>query len=52
MGYAIIATDGPDPARRMAVRDRHLEVITRWARDGRLALGVPLFTPDFSRPDR
>ena len=47
MGYAIIATDGPDPARRMAVRDRHLEVITRWARDGRLALGVPLFTPDF-----
>ena len=47
MGYAIIAWDGPDPARRMAVRDRHLEVITRWARDGRLALGVPLFTPDF-----
>ena len=47
MGYAIIATDGPDPARRAAVRDRHLEVITRWARDGRLALGVPLFTPDF-----
>lgn len=47
MGYAIIAWDGPDPARRMAVRDRHLAVITRWAADGRLALGAPLFTPDW-----
>lgn len=47
MGYAIIAWDGPDPARRMAVRDRHLAVITRWAEEGRLALGVPLFTPDW-----
>lgn len=47
MGYAIIAWDGPDPARRMAVRDRHLAVITRWAQEGRLALGVPLFTPDW-----
>lgn len=45
MGYAIIAWDGPDPDRRMAVRDRHLAVITRWAQEGRLALGVPLFTP-------
>ncbi len=47
MGYAIIAWDGPDPERRMAVRDRHLAVITRWAADGRLALGVPLFTPEW-----
>lgn len=47
MGYAVIAWDGPDPARRMAVRDRHLAVITRWAQDGRLALGTPLFKPDW-----
>lgn len=47
MGYAIIAWDGPDPSRRMEVRDRHLAVITRWAQEGRLALGVPLFTPDW-----
>lgn len=47
MGYAIIAWDGPDPARRAASRDRHLAVITRWAEQGRLALGVPLFTPDW-----
>lgn len=47
MGYAIIAWYGPDPARRAASRDRHLEVITRWARDGRLALGVPLFSPEW-----
>lgn len=47
MGYAIIAWDGPDPARRMAVRDRHLEVVSRWAASGRLALGVPLFTPEW-----
>jgi uncharacterized protein YciI len=47
MGYAILAFDGDDEAalsRRMAVRDRHLDVITSWAADGRLALGVPLFT--------
>lgn len=47
MGYAVLAYDGEDEgalARRMAVRDRHLEVITAWAADGRLALGVPLFT--------
>jgi uncharacterized protein YciI len=47
MGYAIIAWDGPDPARRTAARDRHMAVLTRWAGDGRLALGVPLFTPDW-----
>lgn len=50
MGYAIIAWDGTDaeaPARRMAARDRHMAVITEWAADGRLALGVPLFTPDW-----
>jgi uncharacterized protein YciI len=47
MGYAVLAFDGDDegaPARRMAARERHLEVITAWAADGRLALGVPLFT--------
>ena len=47
MGYAIIAWDGPDPSRRAASRDRHLSILTRWAQDGRLALGVPLFTPDW-----
>lgn len=50
MGYAIIAWDGGDPdapARRLAARDRHLGVINEWAADGRLALGVPLFTPDW-----
>lgn len=49
MGYAVLAYDGEDEgalARRMAVRDRHLEVITTWAADGRLALGVPLFTAE------
>ena len=49
MGYAVLAYDGEDDgalARRMAVRDRHLEVITAWAADGRLALGVPLFTDE------
>lgn len=48
MGYAIIAWDGEDeeaPQRRVAARDRHLAVITEWAADGRLAFGVPLFTP-------
>ncbi|CAA9267159.1 MAG: YciL protein [uncultured Acetobacteraceae bacterium] len=50
MGYAIIAWDGEDEGaleRRMAARDRHMAVITEWAADGRLALGVPLFTPDW-----
>ncbi len=48
MGYAIVAWDGEDDGaleRRMAARDRHMAVITEWAADGRLALGVPLFTP-------
>lgn len=47
MGYAIIAWDGPDPSRRMAARDRHLQVLQGWAGSGRLALGVPLFTADW-----
>jgi uncharacterized protein YciI len=47
MGYAIIAWDGPDPSRRAASRDRHLSILNRWAQDGRLALGSPLFTPDW-----
>lgn len=49
MGYAVLAWDGEDegaPARRMAVRERHLEVLQAWAADGRLALGVPLFRGD------
>lgn len=50
MGYAVIAWDGEDEGalgRRMAARDRHMSVITEWAADGRLAFGVPLFTPDW-----
>jgi uncharacterized protein YciI len=47
MAYAVIARDGTDPSRRAAARDRHLAVITRWAEQGRLALGVPLFTPEW-----
>ena len=50
MGYAVIAWDGEDEGaleRRMAARDRHMAVITEWASDGRIALGVPLFTPDW-----
>jgi len=47
MGFAILAFDGTDASRRMAVRDRHIEVITRWAADGRLALGVPLFNAEW-----
>lgn len=46
MAYAIIAFDAEDKdalSRRMAARDRHLGVIEGWARDGRLALAVPLF---------
>jgi uncharacterized protein YciI len=49
MGYAVLAFDGEDegaPARRMAARDRHLEVLTIWAGDGRLAFGTPLMAPD------
>lgn len=47
MGYAILAFDGADPSRRAAVREAHLAVITRWAAQGRLALGVPLFDATF-----
>ncbi|MDB5317279.1 MAG: hypothetical protein JWO24_3123 [Rhodospirillales bacterium] len=47
MGCAVMAFDGPDPARRAEVRDRHLAVITAWAAAGRLALGVPLFNAAF-----
>ncbi len=47
MGYAVMAFDGPDPAKRAAARDRHLAVITAWAAEGRLALGVPLFDTSF-----
>jgi uncharacterized protein YciI len=46
MGYAVLGFDGTDDGavgRRMAVRDRHLAVITAWAASGRMALGVPLF---------
>ncbi|WP_424810441.1 YciI family protein [Roseococcus sp. YIM B11640] len=51
MGYAIIAWDGTDKDaldRRMAVRDRHIAVITRWAEQGRLSLGFPTFRADGS----
>ncbi len=47
-GHVVIAWDGEDegaPARRAAVRDRHLGVITGWAACGRLNLAVPLFEP-------
>ncbi|WP_149539494.1 YciI family protein [Siccirubricoccus phaeus] len=47
MAYAVFGWDGEDDgaaARRMAARERHLAILTEWARDGRLALGVPLFT--------
>jgi uncharacterized protein YciI len=47
MGYAIIAFDSTDPTRRAEARLRHMGVITRWAADGRLALGVPLFDAAF-----
>ncbi|MCO6417537.1 YciI family protein [Siccirubricoccus sp. KC 17139] len=49
MAYAVFGWDGQDEGalpRRMAARDRHLAVITEWARDGRLAFGVPLFTAE------
>ena len=47
MGFAILAFDSTDPSRRAEARGRHLDVITRWAADGRLALGVPLFDATF-----
>lgn len=51
MGYVILGWDGEDaeaPKRRAAVRDRHLDVITRWVEAGRLNLAVPLFRADGS----
>lgn len=45
MGYAVIAFDRDDPGaleRRMQARGKHLELITKMAADGRLALGMPL----------
>lgn len=51
MGHVILGWDGEDaeaPARRAAVRDRHLKVISRWAEAGRLSLAVPLFREDGS----
>lgn len=48
MGFAILAFDSTDPSRRAEARARHMEAITRWAGDGRLALGTPLFDAAFS----
>lgn len=45
MAWLLLAHDGDDaeaPARRMAARDAHVACITAAARDGRLALGLPL----------
>jgi uncharacterized protein YciI len=47
MGFAILAFDSTDPSRRASSIGRHREVITRWAADGRLALGTPLFDAAF-----
>lgn len=49
MAWIVLAFDGEDaeaPARREAVRGRHLGVISAMAADGRLALGVPLMESD------
>ncbi|MCB4824014.1 YciI family protein [Roseicella aerolata] len=49
MGYAVLAYDGEDaeaPARRLAARERHLQVLAVWAGDGRLAFGTPLLAAD------
>jgi uncharacterized protein YciI len=47
MGYAILAFDGNDPSRRAAAMDRHRVVISRWAEDGRMPFGTPLFTAEW-----
>jgi uncharacterized protein YciI len=44
MGYAVLAFDGSDKTRRAAAMDRHRAVISRWAEDGRMPFGTPLFT--------
>jgi uncharacterized protein YciI len=47
MAYAILAFDGKDPSRRAAAMDRHRAVISRWAEDGRMPFGTPLFTAEW-----
>lgn len=47
MAYAILARDAADPSLRMNARGRHLEVITRWIAEGRMAFGAPLFDAAF-----
>lgn len=47
MGYAILAFDGADKTRRAAAMDRHRAVISRWAEDGRMPFGTPLFTSEW-----
>jgi uncharacterized protein YciI len=47
MAYAILAFDGNDPSRRTAAMDRHRAVISRWAADGRMPFGTPLFTAEW-----
>jgi len=45
MAWLIVAHDGEDseaPARRLAARDAHVACITGEAREGRLALGLPM----------
>lgn len=51
MGHVILGWDGEDaeaPARRAAVRGKHLAVLERWAQAGRMNLAVPLFREDGS----
>ncbi len=46
MAFAVIAFDGPDPARRAAMRERHIASIEAMARDGSLLLGLPLHSAE------
>jgi uncharacterized protein YciI len=46
MAYAIIAFDGPDPSRRVAARERHIDSIAAMAREGLLLLGLPLHSAE------
>lgn len=46
MGFAIIATDGPDPSRRAAAMQRHLTELPLWVADGRVVFAVPLLGED------
>lgn len=43
--FAVIGRDGPDPSRRVALRERHIAAIEAFARDGTLLLGLPLHSP-------